>query len=242
VLVLENLILKEASLPGFDLRRFSVLAEAGGSLYPLDFSLLYYHGADNSPLVKAEFYFPLGLYESYDIILTPVMRWIDALGCNLAAHAGPFTFWTDDSITFAKTFLTNRLSDTALETALAERSYLELCLGASYSPSFIDGLGVIEYRQGIVFANDDSVIEPLLSSVLVCLVQLDLVAGKLSPALTWIQSFHDASGALYLRLSLKPSLEFEARLTAPLFFGAPDTELGQFRDNYLLSAGIIWSF
>jgi hypothetical protein len=32
------------------------------------------------------------------------------------------------------------------------------------------------------------------------------------------------------------------QLAAPLFFGDPDTELGQFRDNHLLSAGLAWRF
>ena len=242
VLVLDNLSLEEAELPPFNLQNLSASLELGGTIYPVDYALLYYHGSDNSPLVKAAFEFPQGLYESYDIILTPVSRSIDALGLNLALQLGPFTFWTDDSFTSAKTFLTNRLSSAAMETALAQQPYLELCLGMSYRPPFVDGLLAVEYRDGFVFGQDDPVIEPLLSSVLVVLLQLDLWDGKLSPSVTWIESLHDPSRAVSLRVSFRPAMELEARLSAPLFFGPADSELGQFRENYLLSAGVIWRF
>jgi hypothetical protein len=242
VLLLDEILLQEAQLPPFEVQNASASAELGGTMYPVDFALLYYHGSDNSPLMKAAVDFPEGLFESYDIILTPVFRSIDALGLNLALQAGPFTFWTDDSFTFSKTLLSNRLSSSAMETALQKHPYLEICLGASYRPSFVDGLLAAEYHDAFALAEDTSLIEPLLSSVLVAALQCDFLQERLSPALTWIQSLHDRSGAVHLRFSFKPSMELEARLSAPLFFGEADSELGQFRGKHLFAGGVVWRF
>lgn len=239
---LADTVLKEAPIPPFDLRQVSVSAELGGTIHPLDLALLYYHGADNSPLLKAAISRPVAVQPDYIITITPAHRTIDALGLDLAVESGGFSAWADGSFVFSKSFLTTRLDDDTWETLLGSAPALELCLGASYRPPWADALLLAEYRDTFAFAGDDSFVQPLLSSALAVMLRVELLDGRLAASGTWIESLADGSRAIHLLLSFQPSWELELQLAAPLFFGRPDTELGQFRGNHLVSAGLAWRF
>ena len=238
---LENTVLQEPEEYRPDLHRVSVSAELGGSLSFLDFAVMFYHGNDYSLLVKAAFDFSGGL-DKYDIILTPVTRIIDVFGLSLAADLGPFTFWEDTSFTLSKMFLTNRLSSDAVETALASAPFLESCVGFTYTPSFLDLTCVLEYKENWILSADQGLLEPAFGSVLMAMVQVDFFENRLSPVVTWIESLNDHSRVIELRLYYRPSLELEVALSAPVFLGEPRSEIGQFRDNHLLSCGVTWRF
>ncbi len=241
---LENLYYGDPEYPPVTLDNISFSAEAGGTVSILDFSLIYYHGTDNTPLMRGEIYFPQGLFENYDVIITPHYRIIDAIGINLAANISSLRIWADSSFTFSKTFNTNRLSSTNFTTELAQSPYLEYSLGCSYEHYFINWnfFLLAEYKDNLIVERKEYFIDNMLSSLILGTADFRFFDDKLSSIFTFIHSIKDGSTVFVLKLSYSPSDELEFILQNPLFLGESKSDFGQFRDNHLFSCGVILRF
>ncbi len=244
VLYLENLSYGDTDFPGAKLENIGLSAEAGGTISTFDFSLIFYHGSDNTPLIQGEIFFPQGLFENYDVIVIPRYRMINALGLNLSANISSLRLWGDTSYTFSKTFNTNRLSSTNFSTMLAKSPYLEYSLGASYEYYFqrfnVFILG--EYKNNVIVNRKDYFIDNMLSSIFLGMIRARFFQNMFSSMFTLIYSIQDSSTALVLKESYSPSDDLELSVAAPIFFGDKKSDFGQFKNNHVVAGGVTWRF
>jgi hypothetical protein len=229
--------------PPYDLSEVSWSPELGGSVWGVDFALLYYHGYDNTPLLSAEL-IPHGLYDQdpYDIELTPVYRRVHTLGLDLAASISSLRLWADAAYTFNKSFLTNEVSFTLPTTQVVTAPFVEYSLGCSYALPFFELTAWGELRNSHVLDPSGLLLRPPLSSALLAGLDASLFDSRLSSQVALACSIAEPSGAAVLRLSYTPVAGLAVRFLAPFFFGPPDTELGQYRRNHFLSLQVVWEF
>ena len=219
-----------------------VCVEAGATVWAIDLSLLYYHGWDNTPLAAARLRFPSGLVDSYEISLRPVYRRIDAIGAMVATSMGNLRLYLDSSYTFSKTFLTNRLSSKTFETPVVELPYLGCTVGASYEIPFLDLLLLAEYTDGLIVGETVDSVRPMLSRAVISGLRFSPWRLHLDASVVGIVSIADWSFVVASQLSYRPSEDLEIYVFNPLFRGDLESELGQFRSNLQVSAGIRWFF
>jgi hypothetical protein len=241
-LVLEHILIEAAkqmpATPGL----MSVCAELGLTLPILDLALLYYHGADCAPLFSARFDFPHGLFQGYDIILTPVDRTIDSFGLDATLGISGLRIWVDCSYTLSKVFLTRRLSEANFSSVLGSSPCLEYSFGAGYDFEAPRLSLDAEWKGCWIVSPPEAVMTPLLSSLLYGRAFLRLWEDRFLAGAGAVWSLADRSLALLADLTFAPSSELSFQLLAPFFIGSADTELGQFSDNHLASLAATWKF
>jgi hypothetical protein len=242
-IVLDNLYYLDEDPTPYDLSQISISPELGITIFGIDASVLYYHGTDNTSLVAANF-IPYGLYDSdpYDIELIPVHRNVHVIGMNLATNISALRLWGDSAFTFNKSFLTNRVSFSNRNTPVVELPYLEYTAGASYEFSFINLSLFGELKHNHVFTEEQFFVAQMLQSMAVGAVSVSVFDYALSFFVSAIYSLADGGVASVARITYAPVDELSVELLAPMFFGDVDSELGQFRDNFLVSAKVIWRF
>jgi hypothetical protein len=237
---------EEAGIPS-TLSGIGFCAETGLSLPGVDVSLLYYQGWDLDLVSTSRIELPPapGYLGSFDVVITPVHRYIRALAANVAASFDALRLWLDSSFTFGKSFNTTRLSSSDLTTLLARRHYWEYAVGASYELPWLDTLLAAEFKGDLVAAagsESSEVVKNLLSSAFVGSVRSSFFDRRLAASIVVLVAAADGSTALLLSLSYEPASELKLTLYGPVFLGGPDTELGQFAENHLVSAAVQWRF
>ena len=221
-------------------RGVSVSAELGVTLAAIDLSALYYHGTDNTPLVLARLSFPQGLYQSYDVIIRPLWRSIDAVGLSAVASYGVFRAWADASFVFARTLLTGRLSIATMETQTVTAPAADWAVGMSVEPRFADLVLLLEWKSTWTDLPDGAVVHPLLDSIVAAAASFVLGDRRLTLRLSSASSTRDWSTVVAAAASWTPQEELELELSVPVFLGAPDTELGQFGGNHAVWLRMTW--
>jgi hypothetical protein len=237
---LEELYYSEEDQPPYDFSQISYSPELGGTLWGVDFSLLYYYGYDNSPLVQAYFR-QMGVTDPYDIELVPVYRKIHALGLNLATNFSALRLWADAAYTFSKSFLANKVGY-GRNTPVVESPHISYALGSSYEFAFPDLLMLAEVKNSHIIDDNETIIDPVLSSAIITAAQLSLFDYRLATHASLIYSPADPSVAAVCKLSFTPFADFAVQLLAPFFFGPSDTELGQYSGNYFVSVEVVWGY
>ena len=242
-ILLDNLYYAEEEPSPYDLTHISISPELGTTIFGIDASVLYYYGSDNTSLIAANF-IPYGLYDSdpYDIELTPIQRNVHAVGMNLATDISAVRIWWDSAYTFNKSFLTNRVSFSNRNTPVVQLPYLEYSVGASYEFSFMSLTLFGELKYNHVFSEGQIFVPQMLQSLAVAAVNVSVFDYILSAYVSGIFSLVDGGVASVARITFAPVDELSVELLAPVFFGEADSELGQYRDNYLVSAKVIWRF
>ncbi len=241
-LVLERIYFEQEDPHVSTLADVSVCAELGATVWGIDASLFYYHGWDSAPLTSAEFRFPSGLYESYEIVLHPVYRPVDAIGLMMATSFQALRLYLDCSVAVNKTLLTKRLSSANLETATAQVPYVAYSLGASYEISEVDLLLLSEITDRIAVDATEELVKPMLSSAIMVGARFSPRRWHLAATMAGIVSLVDRSLVVISELAYRPSEDLEVYVFSPLFSGEAESELGQFRDNVHITAGIRWFF
>ena len=240
-----KLLYIESQTPDYDLSQVSMAVEVGGTILGVDFGLLYYQGWDNTPLLTAAFDLSNFLTsETFDILLTPYYRKIKAIGLILETNIGALRLWSDASFTIDKSFLTNELSATLLNTVVSKVPFLEYTLGMSYDFPFLGLIALAEFRNSHIIEDSvtSTLIEPFLHFVGVGTLLMRVLDYRLQPSFSVLFSFEDYSVSLISRCSYTPSDEFSLSVLLPLFFGELDSELGQYQENYTLTLIVDWRF
>ena len=127
-------------------------------------------------------------------------------------------------------------------TELGESPWLEATFGGSYRLASPSLLLSVEYHRGFAFNDVERIVTPVLSSVLIADVRGAFFDTMLEANLTTLISFVDYSWALVPTVTYNPTQQLALSLRAPQFFGAAESELGQFRDNHLISLALTWRF
>lgn len=233
-------------------------AELGGYLFGLDLSLLYYHGWDNSPLYLLRIPFT-DFYtdRTFSLVFVPNYSIGHAFGLDLAASAGAFRFWLDSAFTPEKPFNSNRITlrddgyapglsqsgeaGTFFEIATVKLPYLDLVAGGSWNVPLPGTILTAEYRRGFIFAAEAPA-PPILSHSLIVHARKCFLEDRLTLDAAALRSFVDESGALLFALSFSPNEHLQLSAYAPVFLGAPFTELGQYRDTATVRTAIALKF
>ena len=241
-LVLAGITMESPDLPAAAPQTMSASLEGAATVGPLDLSFLYYHGYDLSPLVQARFDFPQGLFQDYNVILTPVDRLIDALGLTAVLGISDFQLTADVAYTLSKTFLTRQLSSDTFETVLATAPLLQYALGAGWTSDQPSLSLLCEWKGAWVPAGPAGIELPMLSSALFGRASLGFWEDRITLATNVLVSLADKSLAIAADCTFSPSSEVSIQLLAPFFIDAADTELGEFSANHLVSLGATWRF
>lgn len=234
---LTGITVKEGAAKDIMIGDVSVGVELSASLPYLDVSLLAYHGWDNTVLYRPSFSFPGGLTSDYGVELTPVARKIDAVGLDASFAWSSLSAWADASYTFSKTFLSDRLSVKDLAPFLVTAPLLEYAAGVGWQPEELPLILQAGYRGCLAFGAAEGTVLPYLAFHADAAAVLRLWEDRITAAVQAICSTSDWSGVAFGSLSFAPSSEFQANLSFPFFFGAADTELGQFTGNFHVSIG-----
>jgi hypothetical protein len=237
---LGRLYYAEEATPSYDFSQVSFSPELGGTLWGVDFSILYYYGFDNDLLLEAEF--ENHDTDPYDIKLTPLYRKIHALGLNLATNISALRMWGDAAFTFNKPFLANIVSWSKPTTPVVDSSLVEYTLGCSYEFPFLDLKAFAEFRNSHLINPSEYIVEPALRSVVATALSIAFFQGRLSAYALFAYSIAEPSGTAVLRISFTPFTELTVRLLAPVFFGPPTTEFGQYSRNHFVSAEVAWGY
>jgi hypothetical protein len=241
-LVLENILIEDPALPAPGMQFIGGSVEAAATFQSLDVSVLFYHGFDPSPLVQARFDFPYGLFQGYDVILTPVDRIINAFGLSAVAGVSSFRFIAEISLTLSKTFATNRLSADNFSLILVTAPFVESALGVGYDMGEPRLSLELEWKGSLITSPPDSLIEPMLSQLFFGRASIRLWEDRISLGANAVVALLDWSLVAVADLSFSPSNELSFQLLAPFFFGAADTDLGQFSANHLVTLAAVWRF
>ena len=239
---LTDIVLAQAAETSFTLGDMSVGAELGVSLPLVDISILAYHGHDNTTLYQPRFNFPHGFFSDYEVILTPVIRTIDAVGLDATLSWSSLSAWIDCAYTLSKTFLSKKLSAVTYSSELITLPYLQCAAGAGYDFERPRLSLQAAYHGAWAIEQTSSTILPFLDSYATARAQLRLLDDRIVLTTEALYSVVDGSMVVMGDLSFAPSSELSLGLTVPVFIGASDTELGQFAENHLVSVGVTARF
>lgn len=225
----------------------SYLAEFGTTLAGFDLSLLGYYGWSTEALLYPSLG-ALDLAGFFDVELTPIQERYGSVGSSVATSFGGMRLYGEGSYAFERPY---PKSDSFGVVTNDESPYgtvgaLETTVGGSYNGylnSVLGGdlfwLALAEHHR--VWLLPDSVEPPFLSHAVSTRTEAGHSSG-VSVAVDHVLSLEEGTG---WSGALIPELRFEDTISSlagylryPLFWGSRDSELGQFRGNYLLLLGL----
>jgi len=222
------------------LKNISLSAEIGGAVSLFDFSAHYYHGIDNTLILRSRLDFPSGILQFYDLILSPKITTVDAFGCNFELLSGGFQFWTTASFVPWKTLATTEFSELTQTNGFEQTRYLEYAGGAGYTFRYPSIFIAAEAQHAHAFTSETAIIMPYYYSLAGGIITADFFSGDLTAGAVYLFSLSDNSSAAVLSLTYSPVLEFKARISIPVFFGKERSDFGMYKNNH--TAGLTFSF
>ena len=239
-LALADVKIDETETAGPFLKNISLSAEFGGAFSFFDFSCHYYHGIDNTMVLKTRLDFPSGFLRFYDLILSPKITVIDAFGINSEAMLGGLQLWSTASFVPSKTLATRTFAELTQANLFDEVKYLEYTGGASYTFQYPSIYIAAEARHAWAFPWKEDLVMPFYHSLAGGLVSADFFSGSFSAGAVYLLSLSDFSSSAVLSAVYRPLLELEVRFYLPLFFGKAGTDFGMYKENF--TAGLSFSF
>lgn len=225
----------------------SYLAEIGTNVAGFDLSLLGYYGWSNEPIL----YPSLGSLDPagvFDIELTPIQERYAAVGTGIATSVRALRIYGEGSYSFDRPYAKDDGFGVLREGESVSKRVAspETTLGGSYNgylPGLLGGdiswLALAEHHAAWLLP--DSVVPPILSHALAGRLEATHSVG-VSVAFDHVLSLEEragASGVLIPELRFADSISsLAAYLRYPLFWGDRESELGQYRGNYLLLIGM----
>ncbi|MFP4485002.1 MAG: hypothetical protein ACLFO1_09135 [Spirochaetaceae bacterium] len=242
---LSEIVVDRYPAPTLRVDAASYQGELGGSVGLIDFTIIYYHGQDLRPRYTATLEFPQGLFQDYRVRLTPVPHRLDAIGGNILAVLGPVRTYGEIVYRHADVIVVEEVTvtESGFQTKVHETPTWTYTLGASYRRVYPALLITAEYTNSGIEDRVTRMIEPSLEHAAALTATWSPFDGRLAVTAFGLMSLLDYSFNTSLRTELwSPDGSLGVRLTAPVFWGADDTELGQYADLVLPSAEVVYRF
>lgn len=219
--------------------RLGYSVEIGGYLGGLELSLMWYNGWDNTPLLQGELELT-SLTDPYSITLRPVYRKRTSITANARLQWRRVVLVTDNAYTFYRLLATNELDSARLTTGLTEAPYLEHTAGATVDLPW--NLSVlVEYRLSKALT-DVSYVPPSLHRAGVALLRAHVLDRRLGLTVGSLVSFEEWSTGFVGRATWAVSDALEIDLSATVFAGTLQSELGQYSGTVPISGAVRWRF
>ena len=205
--------------------------EFGGRIGPLDFLSAFYTGLDSAPLYSAEIILK-NLVDDFSVDLHPVEERVYALGAAVRGAAGPVVLYGETAFYFNKPFVKDTFYSTSagFETETYTSEYLCATIGGRWEWWDANLFITAEYTDGFIFNPAPGTIAPFFQHMVLASLIWTPLENQFNISLNGIADADDGSVGAGFSIEYLPwEGRVSFKLGLPLFFGSPDSSLGQYR-------------